>query len=112
MFYVWPIVLASVFLPAWVPYAAAAASGAAYAASGPCSGTARWAIATVEAADASQSWMLLVVCLHVAAFLLVALLAGRLATTLVRNTDQLAAAKNDLERPAPRDHGRPTSACG
>ena len=31
VFYVWPIVLAAVFLPAWVPYAAAVAAGAAYA---------------------------------------------------------------------------------
>ena len=31
VFYVWPIVLATVFLPAWAPYAAAAAAGAAYA---------------------------------------------------------------------------------
>ena len=32
VFYVWPIILATVFLPAWAPYAAAAAAGAAYAA--------------------------------------------------------------------------------
>ena len=97
VFYVWPIVLASVFLPAWVPYAAAVASGAAYASVWALQRNGSLGVATVEAADASQSWMLLVVCLHAAAFLLVALLAGRLATTLVRSTAQLGAAKADLE---------------
>jgi len=97
VFYVWPIVLAAVFLPAWVPYAAAAAAGAAY--------TGIWALqragslgwTAVDTADASENWMLLVVCIHVAAYLLVALLAGRLATTLVRNAAQLTAAKADVE---------------
>jgi signal transduction histidine kinase len=97
VFYVWPIVLASVFLPAWVPYAAAVASGVAYAGVWALQRNGSLGSTTVEVADASQSWMLLVVCLHAAAFLLVALLAGRLATTLVRNTAQLAAAKADLE---------------
>ena len=97
VFYVWPIVLASVFLPAWVPYAAAAASGAAYAGVWALQRSGSLGVATVKAADASQSWMLLVVCLHVAALLLVALLAGRLATTLVRSAAQLRTAKTDLE---------------
>ena len=97
VFYVWPIVLASVFLPAWVPYAAAVASGAAYSGVWALQRSGSLGVATVEAADASQSWMLLVVCMHVAAFLLVALLAGRLATTLVRNAEQLGAAKSGLE---------------
>ncbi len=95
--YVWPIVFAAVFLPAWAPYLAAAAAGAAYAGvwllqrAGSLGGSA------MESPDASQSWMLLVVCIHVAAFLLVALLAGRLATTLVRNAADLDAAKTGLE---------------
>lgn len=97
VFYVWPIVLASVFLPAWVPYAAAVASGAAYSGVWALQRAGSLDATTVKAADASQSWMLLVVCLHVAAFLLVALLAGRLATTLVRNAEQLSTAKADLE---------------
>jgi signal transduction histidine kinase len=97
VFYVWPIVLASVFLPAWVPYAVAAVSGAAYAGVWALQRAGSLGVATVTAADASENWMLLVVCLHAAAFLLVALLAGRLATTLVRNTAQLAGAKGDLE---------------
>jgi signal transduction histidine kinase len=99
VFYVWPIVMASVFLPAWVPYAAAAASGLAYAGVTLLDrGGSLDAIRAVRPAELSDSWLLLTLCLHVAAFLLVALLAGRLATTLVRNTDQLAAAKKDLER--------------
>jgi len=97
VFYVWPVVLASVFLPAWVPYAAAVASGAAYAGVWALQRAGSLGVATVEAAEASQSWMLLVVCLHVAIFLLVALLAGRLATTLLRNAEQLGTAKADLE---------------
>ncbi len=99
VFYVWPIVLASAFLPAWVPYIAAAASGLAYA--GVWLLERRGTLEPIQAVRASalpDSWMLLTLCLHVAAFLLVALLAGRLASTLVRNADQLGAAKNDLER--------------
>jgi signal transduction histidine kinase len=97
VFYVWPIVLASVFLPAWVPYAAAVVSGGAYAGVWALQRAGSLDDTTVIAADASQSWMLLVVCLHAAAFLLVALLAGRLATTLVRSTAQLGATKADVE---------------
>ena len=97
VFYVWPIVLASVFLPAWVPYAAAVVSGSAYAGVWVLQRADSLGVTTVKAAHESQSWMLLVVCLHVAAFLLVALLAGRLATTLVRNAAQLGATKGDLE---------------
>jgi signal transduction histidine kinase len=97
VFYVWPIVLAAVFLPAWVPYAAAIAAGAAYAGVWVLQRAGSLSWTAVDAADASQSWMLLVVCIHVAAFLLVALLAGRLATTLVRNAGDLTATKTDLE---------------
>jgi signal transduction histidine kinase len=41
--------------------------------------------------------MLITVCLHAAAFLLVALLAGRLATALMRTTVQLTTAKADTD---------------
>jgi len=97
VFYVWPIVFAAVFLPAWAPYIAAAAAGGAYAGVWALQRAGSLGDSAMEAADASQSWMLLVVCIHVAAFLLVALLAGRLATTLVRNAADLNAAKTDLE---------------
>ncbi len=98
VFYVWPIVFSSVFLPAWVPYAAAAVSSAAYA-----------VIALMQRADlidvtaivtargVPATWMLITVSLHAAAFLLIALLAGRLAQALVRSTVQLSGAKADTE---------------
>ena len=98
VFYVWPIILATVFLPAWVPYAAAVAAGAAYAGI--------WVLqhfnvlrptAMVAEINVPPNWMLLTVCLHVAAFLLVALLAGRLANALVKNTVQLSHAKADTD---------------
>ena len=98
VFYVWPIILATVFLPAWVPYAAAVAAGAAYAGI--------WVLqhfnvlrptAMVAEINVPANWMLLTVCLHVAAFLLVALLAGRLANALVKNTVQLSHAKADTD---------------
>jgi len=98
VFYVWPIVLAPVFLPVWAPYAAAAAAGAAYAGA--------WELqrlgwlrtsAMVAEIDAPPDWMPITVCLHVAAFLLIALLAGRLATALVRATAQLSTAKTDTD---------------
>jgi signal transduction histidine kinase len=98
VFYVWPIILATVFLPTWAPYAAAVAAGAAY--------TAVWALerfdlvstsGTVTDADVTSTWMLLTVSLHVAAYLLVALLAGRLANALVKSTMQLTHAKADTD---------------
>jgi hypothetical protein len=98
VFYVWPIVLSTVFLPAWVPYAAAAASGAAYAGV--------WWLQRAEILSTAgmvtgygvpSTWMLISVSLHVAAFLLIALLAGRLATALVKGTVEISAAKTDTE---------------
>jgi signal transduction histidine kinase len=98
VFYVWPIVLSTVFLPAWAPYAAAAASGAAYAGV--------WWLQRADILSTSamvtgygvpSTWMLMSVSLHVAAFLLIALLAGRLATALVRGTVEISAAKSDTE---------------
>jgi len=98
VFYVWPIVLATVFLPAWAPYAAAATAGVAY--------TSIWELqhlgwlnttAMVAEIKAPPNWMLITLCLHVAAFLLIALLAGRLAAALVRTTVQLSSAKADTD---------------
>lgn len=98
VFYVWPIVLSSVFLPAWVPYAAAAAAAGAYAVVWLLQ---RAALVDVTAMVAEKSlpssWLLIVVSLHAAAFLLIALLAGRLAHALVRNTVQLSGAKADTD---------------
>jgi len=98
VFYVWPIVLATVFLPAWAPYAAAATAAVAY--------TSIWELqhlgwlnttAMVAEIKAPPNWMLITLCLHVAAFLLIALLAGRLAAALVRTTVQLSSAKADTD---------------
>ncbi len=98
IFYVWPIFFATVFLPAWAPYAAAAAAGVAY--------TAVWELqhqgwlnpsAVVAEIRVPPNWMLITVFLHVAAFLLIALLAGRLATALVKSTVELSDAQADTD---------------
>jgi len=98
IFYVWPIVFATVFLPAWAPYGAAVAAGVLY--------TGIWILqhfghlhpaAVVDEIHVPPNWMLITTFLHVAAFLLVALLAGRLATALMRSTTQLSSAKADTE---------------
>jgi signal transduction histidine kinase len=98
VFYVWPIVLATVFLPVWAPYAAAVAAGAAYAGVWELQHVG-WLHTTAMVAEINvpPNWMLITVCLHVAAFLLIALLAGRLATALMRTTVQLSTAKADTD---------------
>jgi len=98
VFYAWPIVLGSVFLPAWAPYASALSAAAAY--------TAVWLLERADllpaggrfsAAAADASRMPLAVSLHAAAFLLLALLAGRAAGALVRSAADLADTKRHLE---------------
>ncbi len=98
VFYVWPIVFSAVFLPAWAPYAAAGAASIAY--------TAVWELqhvgwldvpAVVADIQVPPNWMLITVCLHVAAFMLVALLSGRLAQALIGSSTQLSRAKADTE---------------
>ena len=98
VFYVWPIVFSSVFLPAWVPYAAAVASSAAYAMIALMQREDLidvTAIVTVKGVPAT--WTLITVSLHASAYLLIALLAGRLAQALMRSTVQLTGAKADTE---------------
>ncbi len=98
VFYVWPIVLATAFLPAWVPYAAAAAAGASFAGISALQQVGRLhPTPMVAEIDVPASWMLITVCLHVAAFLLIALVAGRLAAALMRTTVQLSGAKADTD---------------
>jgi len=97
IFYVWPIAFTAVFLPVWAPCLTAAVAGGAYAAIWSLQQAGALGEWATTVAEASQSRMLLLVCTHVAAFLLVALLVGRLATTLVHDTADLAAAKADLE---------------
>jgi len=98
IFYVWPIVLSAVFLPAWAPYAVAGIASIAYAAV--------WELqhigwlhvsALVAEIQVPPNWMLITVCLHIAAFMLVALLSGRLAQALIGSSAQLSGAKADTE---------------
>jgi signal transduction histidine kinase len=98
IFYVWPIVFSAVFLPAWAPYASAGAASAAY--------IAVWELqhigwlnvsALVAEIQVPPNWMLITVFLHVAAFMLVALLSGRLAQALLGSSAQLSGAKADTE---------------
>jgi len=98
IFYVWPIVFSTVFLPAWAPYATAGAASVAY--------FAVWELQHVGWLDVSAlvaeihvppNWMLITVFLHVAAFMLVALLSGRLAQALIGSSAQLSGAKADTE---------------
>jgi signal transduction histidine kinase len=98
VFYVWPIVFSAVFLAAWAPYAAAAAASIAY--------VTVWELqhvgwlevsALVAEIQVPPNWMLITVCLHVAAFMLVALLSGRLAHALIGSTEELSRAKVDTD---------------
>jgi signal transduction histidine kinase len=99
VFYVWPIVFSAVFLPAWAPYVAAGAASAAY--------IAVWQLqelgwlrvsALVTQIQVPPNWMLITVCLYVAAFMLVALLSGRLAQALIGSSAQLSEAKADTDQ--------------
>jgi signal transduction histidine kinase len=98
IFYAWPIVFSAVFLPAWAPYVAAGAASIAYAAV--------WELqhvgwlnvpALVAEIQVPPNWMLITVCLHIAAFMLIALLSGRLAQALIGSSAQLSGAKADTE---------------
>jgi signal transduction histidine kinase len=98
IFYVWPIVFSAVFLPAWAPYAAAGTASIAY--------VAVWELqhigwlrvsGLVAEIQVPPNWMLITVFLHVAAFMLVALLSGRLAQALIGSSAQLSGAKAHTE---------------
>jgi len=98
LFYVWPIVFSSGFLPGWAPYATAAAGGAAYTAVWTLQERGVLVVAGAASTDGSSSTtMLLALCLHVTCFLLTALLAGRLAATLGRTARDLNAAQVDMQ---------------
>jgi signal transduction histidine kinase len=98
IFYVWPIVFSAVFLPAWAPYATAVAAGVLYAGV--------WVLqhigwlsvsALVTEIQVPPNWMLITVFLHIAAFMLVALLSGRLARALLGSSAEAAGARADTE---------------
>jgi signal transduction histidine kinase len=98
IFYVWPIVFSAVFLPAWAPYAAAGVAGAASLTVWILQHTGVLAVsATVHEIHVPPNWMLITVFLHVAAFMLVALLSGRLAQALIASSAQLSNAKASTE---------------
>lgn len=102
IFYVWPIVLAAVFLPARAPYAAAAAAGLAYVALWRLQ-QAGWLGVPVARTPINTpinipaEWALPVISLYIAAFLIIALLASQLAAALVRSSTRLADAKAETE---------------
>ena len=98
IFYVWPIVFSAVFLPAWAPYAVAGAASAAYIAVWELQHLSVLAVsATVAEIHVPPNWMFITVFLHVAAFMLVALLSGRLAQALIGSSAELSGAKADTE---------------
>ena len=98
VFYVWPIVLAGVFLPVWASYAAAAVAGASYIAVWRLQ-QAGWLAPPVALPQIGvpADWATVIVSLHVTAFLIVALLSGRLAAALVRGSSRIAEAKAETE---------------
>jgi signal transduction histidine kinase len=98
IFYIWPIVLAGVFLPVWASYAAAAVSGAGYIIVWRLQ-LADWLAPSIAPPQTGvpPDWATVIVALHVVAFLIVALLSGRLAATLVRGSSRLAEAKAETE---------------
>ena len=98
IFYVWPITLSAVFLPAWAPYATAGAASIAYFLVWELQHVGRLSVsALVSEIHVPPNWMLITVFLHVAAFMLVALLSGRLAQALLGSSAELTGAKADTE---------------
>jgi signal transduction histidine kinase len=97
IFYVWPIVLAGLFLPAWGAYLAAVGASGAYALLW------LWLVDAVRglpidpAAKLHASRGLFSLVAHVTAYLLVALLMGRIAAALGRTARELTSAKAGTE---------------
>ncbi len=98
IFYVWPIVFSAVFLPAWAPYLSAVAASALYAGVWGMQHAGWLSVsALVAEIQVPPNWMLITVFLHIAAFMLVALLSGRLAQALIGSSAEAAGAKADTE---------------
>jgi signal transduction histidine kinase len=98
IFYVWPIVFSAVFLPAWAPYTAAVIASALYATVWELQHVGWLSVsALVAEIQVPPNWMLITVFLHIAAFMLVALLSGRLAQALIGSSAEAAGAKADTE---------------
>jgi signal transduction histidine kinase len=96
LFYVWPIIFSSAFLPGWAPYATA---GAASAASIGVWTLLERGVLNPSGGDSwfAGDWSLDLLCLQITAFLLTALLAGRLAATIGRAARELRDAQHDME---------------
>jgi K+-sensing histidine kinase KdpD len=98
VFYVWPVIAASMLLPPWASYAAAAASSALY--------VAMWLLeqhgllvnySTIAGGSLPHRWLPLTVALHVTVLLLLAFLAGRLSHALTGANTELAKANAETE---------------
>ena len=94
IFYVWPIVSASLLLPPWTPYVTAASCSALY--------IGIWALqetgalvnqSTISGDSVPADWMPQTIGIRLAAFLLLALLTGMLSQALVKSNEELRDAK-------------------
>jgi signal transduction histidine kinase len=98
VFYVWPIILAGLFLSAWGPYLAGVAACGAYVALWSWTRDAVLGLRPVDVAgEPGDDRALVALVAYVTAYLLIALLMGRVAAVLTRTARQLSAAKADTE---------------
>jgi signal transduction histidine kinase len=103
IFYIWPIILASLLLPPWASYLVAAGTSTLYAAvyvlqhGGYLANT-----STLHEAQLPNGWMAVTVAVRVAALLLIGLLTGMLAHTIYRSNAGLrqmnAATEDQLDK--------------
>ena len=98
IFYIWPIILASLLLPPWASYLVAISASMAYGAvyfvqqAGFLDG-----LAVVDAAGLPRGWTATSAAIQVAAFMLIGLLTGMLAHTLYRSNAGLRQMNADTE---------------
>ena len=97
VFYVWPIVLAGLFLPAWGPYLAAAAASIVYALLWLWLEDAVYSLPVNVAAKLGANRDTFSLVAYVTSYLLVALLMGRMAAALRRTARELTSAKAGTE---------------
>ncbi len=98
IFYLWPIISASLLLPPWAAYVSAAACSGLYVAT--------WALqragvlvndSTISSSHFPVTWTEETLGVRLAAFLLIALLTGMLSHALLRTNGELRNAKGDAE---------------
>ncbi len=99
IFYLWPIISASLLLPPWTAYATAAACSGLYVAT--------WALqradvlvneSTITGGQFPSTWTEQTLGIRLAAFLLIALLTGMLSHALFKTNSQLLVAKGESDR--------------